>query len=643
MINIGYFYILFILSFFIFIIGIIYRLYPWGKGEIKKGAKYRLKEKILTLLREYLNLLKDKKSLYSIFKDSFLQIRLFKECRTRWLMHLSIFLSFIILFFIGSLGNMLTKWGIWEVDKDAPLFAIINDFAGLIALTGIIYYIYRRYIHKPPQLRNVWDDAVILILIFTSLISGFLLESLRFLSNGNISIYSPVGYIISNLIDGFNIDYNTLYPYSWWFHATISLSIISYLPYSKLFHIFVSPLSISFTYMDDLKIKNRIVEKESPSFYTFKEMVELDACTRCGECVKWCEVYRETEKDEDTPFGKIYRLRKIIEGSKRVDIKEFSKGVFNCTLCAKCQPVCPVKIETRSLMISMREYLIDNEEFFKDSVKELPEIVETKHNVLNFPNDDRALWVEYLDEFPDNLYIRDKAQTLYFVGCIASFSPSVQDIPMANIKILNKLGIDFSILGGKEWCCGFPLIIAGMGDRAVKLKEHNINMVKELGAKRILFNCPSCYYTWKNEYRVDGIELMHFSEFINLLIKNKKIELSGLKKRVTYHDPCDLGRGLNIFEEPRMVIKSIPGIDFFELSNNRKKGYCCGGGGDMEMIDHGLSVRISSHLIDETEDMGGEILLTACQQCKRMILNGIKEKRSKIKVMDISELIERVI
>ncbi len=640
--KIGYFYFLFVLSLFVFISGILYRVSPWTKGRIDEE---RYEGGILGILREYLKLFKRKGVFYSILKDSLLQRRLFKECKTRWFMHFFIFLSFIILFFIGSLGNMFIKWGVLRINKDTPWFALINDLAGFIALIGVVYYLLRRYVYKPTHLKNGLDDAIILGSILIALITGFLVEALRFLSTSGGSVYSPIGHLLSSLIGSLasDLDFKGFYTYSWWFHALIALFLIAYLPYSKLFHIFVSPLSISLAHLDGLRIKNRISTKKSPSFYTLKEMVELDACVRCGECMKWCEVYKETGREEDTPFGKILRLRRIVRDPDKDLIREFSKGVFNCTLCAKCQPVCPVKIETRALMLSMREYLVDKGEFYKDTVRELPEIVETRHNVLNFPNEERALWIEYLDEFPEDLYIKEKAQTLYFVGCIASFSPSVQDIPMANVRILNKLGIDFTILGGEEWCCGFPLVVAGMGDKAVKLREHNIEAVRKLGAKRVLFNCPSCYYTWKNEYNLDGVELMHFSEFINLLIRDKKIRLKEFKKRVTYHDPCDLGRGLNIFEEPRAVIKSVPGIDFFELSNNRDKGYCCGGGGDMEMIDHELSVRISSHLIEETEEKGGEILLTACQQCKRMILNGVKEKGSRIKVMDISELIERVI
>jgi len=204
------------------------------------------------------------------------------------------------------------------------------------------------------------------------------------------------------------------------------------------------------------------------------------------------------------------------------------------------------------------------------------------------------------------------------------------------------------LLGEDEWCCGFPLYSSGMKDEIIKLADHNIKKVKSKKAKLMVASCPSCYHTWKHDYpKIAGekidFEIMHISQYLYKLINDGKIKLNAAGAKVTYHDPCDLGRNSGIFEEPREVIKSIKGINFVELPSVKLAANCCGGGGNLESLNPELSSKIAEAKASEIISTGAEIVVSSCQQCERTISSALKKKKNeidyKIKVMDISELV----
>jgi heterodisulfide reductase subunit D len=247
--------------------------------------------------------------------------------------------------------------------------------------------------------------------------------------------------------------------------------------------------------------------------------------------------------------------------------------------------------------------------------------------------------MDFLKNVPENRYQKEKAEVIYFVGCVAAFFPLVQKIPLAFVQILDKSGVDFTLLGGEEWCCGFPLIQMGMVDKMDRLMEHNQEKVHEIGAKQVVFACPSCYHTWKEKYKVNA-ELLHATQFMERLINEKKIVFkNGFHKTVTYHDPCDLGRNSKVFDPPRNILKAIPGLNLVEMANNRQLCNCCGGGGDLEMIDPELSAAIAERKIQEIQDTGAEVVVTSCQQCIRTISGYARKKEIDLRVMDITEVV----
>ncbi|GAF83469.1 unnamed protein product, partial [marine sediment metagenome] len=190
---------------------------------------------------------------------------------------------------------------------------------------------------------------------------------------------------------------------------------------------------------------------------------------------------------------------------------------------------------------------------------------------------------------------------------------------------------------------GFPLIGAGAPEMVKRLMAHNLERVKELRAEKVLFSCPSCYRTWK-EHCETNVELVHASEFISGLIEDGGLHLKALDDmRVTYHDPCDLGRNSGIYDAPRKIIESIPGLTLVEMRNNREKSVCCGGGGNLEMADPALAGILAHDRLQEIQGDGAKTVLTACQQCLRTITTSARRQKAKLDVMDIIELVRLAI
>jgi heterodisulfide reductase subunit D len=324
--------------------------------------------------------------------------------------------------------------------------------------------------------------------------------------------------------------------------------------------------------------------------------------------------------------------------------KHFSGKVFRCTLCGNCSEVCPVGIHLKELWLSLRKDLVDCRQnpkkihMIRDNLKE-------SRNVFDEDNEERAEWVEDMDDPPEDLFIRDEAEVVYFTGCTAAYFPVAQKIPIALAEILKVAEVNFTLMGEDEWCCGFPLLGGGLMDMCQEFIEHNIAAVKKRGAKRVVFSCPSCFQMWKEHYpyKEHGIEIVHSTQFFLEMIQHKKLSFDNLPLKVTYHDPCDLGRGAKVFAPPREVIRSIPGIDLVELPMNSENCTCCGGGGNLEMVDAALSTNIAKRKIEEVLGTGAQAVVTACQQCVRTMTTYAKRNKVPIDVMDITQLVRQAV
>ncbi|MBW1921663.1 MAG: (Fe-S)-binding protein [Deltaproteobacteria bacterium] len=364
---------------------------------------------------------------------------------------------------------------------------------------------------------------------------------------------------------------------------------------------------------------------------------EVAKCNKCGFCLPSCPTYLVMKEEAYSPRGRNAITRFAIENKLKLS-EDTERSIFSCLGCGACTAVCLSSVKTKDIIFQNRECEVD-EGFYPKIIDRLVRTLEGSRNISDDDNEDRAEWLELIKDFPEDAFEKEHAEILFFVGCVASFFPMVQRIPANMAKILQNAGVDFTILGGDEWCCGFPLIGAGMPEKLEQMKEHNLKKVADVGAKTVVFTCPSCYHTWKHFYKTD-VRLMHASQLIAELIKDKRLTL---KKEVnltaTYHDPCDLGRNSGVFEEPREVVKAVPGLNFVELPQNRMLSVCCGGGGNVEMTDPDLTAQVAQMKLDSIKDVGAQMVVTACQQCVRTMQTRAKRTKSDLVVKDLTDLV----
>jgi len=388
--------------------------------------------------------------------------------------------------------------------------------------------------------------------------------------------------------------------------------------------------------------------------YSIRQLFEMDACTQCRLCADVCPAVSASKDGMLSALCRMKGLRDVLKsrtgffrrffGKKspsEEEWKRFSSTVFRCTLCAGCQEICPVGIGLKELWLSLRQDLFHCGHY-PPKIQVIRDNLEESRNVFGEAGEERADWVSDMRDPPEHGYVKGQAKVVYFTGCVAAYFPLAQTIPMALVEILEASGVDFTLLGEDEWCCGFPLLGAGLGDMFHEYVTHNVEAIRRKGAETVVFACPSCFQMWR-EYYPREFEIFHASEFLVELLEGKRIPLKEVPLTVTYHDPCDLGRGARVFDEPRQVIRSIPGVKLVELPRNRERCQCCGGGGNLEMIDADLCSTISRQKIEEALGTGAQAVITTCQQCVRTMTTYVRRNRVTIDVMDLTQLVQKAL
>ena len=657
---------------FVLILGLINNLYVWTKGT-GRGFSQTIKEALAIIFSRKIG------QVLSAIIDCFIHRRLFKENILRGIAMLSIIISYIGIILVGHIKAVgmpelrsISHLGIFfyapfsdfyflrtvteaTFNSTQAIYAILNDGFELCLVFGIALLIYRRFIKRDYVFKMKWDDIFAIILLggwFSLRFLAVAVTILAFNVPDKIASHWFVAYGISKVIAPLGLHWPDFYIMIWCLAGVFVATLVGSIPFNrKLWHIVTAPITMVF---NSLSQEHHIFSRpEDVTPFSKRQLIEIDGCIKCGICADHCVVYEHT-KDEHSVSGGVIssfgeRLRQkygffssLIDHEPPTKSAQelFATQIYTCSLCGRCKEVCPVKINTRSLRVSMREDAV-REKIAPNAVNIALDAAKKVHNVLNYPNADRLMWAEFIDDVPTEAYLNKKrADVIYFVGCMTSFSPAISGIAEANLRLLYQVKEDFALLGEEEWCCGFPLIVAGLSQEWQWLRDKNVQTIKDMQAKQVVFNCASCYHTFKHEYQeyLPEVEFLHNTEYIHRLIADKKVKFKGIKARVAYHDPCDLGRGCGVFEPPRKVIKAIPDVKYVELPLNRKYSTCCGGGGDLEMVNADLVNKIAGGLVEKFNKAEVDIVTTACGQCKRMIQNAIKAKGSKVKVMDIAEL-----
>jgi len=597
--------------------------------------------------------------------------RLWRNDRWRWLAHFLLLSGFMLLMTLSGIAALSEKvlyhlfhlghipWISMWYTADHPVTGLLNEIGGTLMTVGFLFFVVRRYILRPAQLRTGPMDHWMVAGLGLILLTGWAAEVIRLNSThiGPAPRVAFIGYPLSRLVAGLPLDWDRWTDILYVGHGLLTSLIIVTIPFSKFMHAVAGGLVTVVDEVQALSSRPVGAGERAAIPYTVRQLIELDGCTRCGECVVWCPTFAEKpELDAITPLRKIEAVRRLVHSEYGLRARLFgprsatsdalathSVGTYDCTLCGRCSVVCPVHIDTRSLWIAMREELV-RQGVYPEPLDTLREVVTTHYNISGDSNEERLIWSQNLDRVPEGVGGKEQAEVVYFVGCVSSFYPQSYSVPQSMVEVLDRAGVDFMVLGGEEWCCGFPLVIAGMGEAAVGLVHHNVEAVRRTGARRLVATCPSCYHTWKHDYpRIIGeplgFEVLHATELLAEVVGD--LRLRPLEQVVTYHDPCDLGRTSGVYDTPRDVVRAIPGVTLVEMEHHHEYSLCCGGGGDVEMADRELTAAVARRRIEEAKETGAKVLLSACQQCVRTLAGAARREKVRVRVMDVVELVAR--
>lgn len=360
---------------------------------------------------------------------------------------------------------------------------------------------------------------------------------------------------------------------------------------------------------------------------------ELFACIQCGKCTGGCPMAIKTRLN---PRSLIYRL--LIAGNG-FDL-EGREELWDCTTCSTCASRCPKQVNPMEMVIALRSQFVEKGRVHPN-VKTALESTFRYGNPLTMPREDRAAWAAGLPVKP----YEQGSEYLYFVGCTPSYDPRVQQVAKALSRLLERAGVDFGILGEGESCCGSEIRRLGEAGLFEMIVEENQELFKSMDIHKMFTTSPHCFNVFKNEYPKNGLQVQHYTQLLaGLLEKGGTGQLSftgSVDAMVTYHDPCYLGKHNQIFDEPRQVLESIPGLKLVEMDRSREKSLCCeGGGGRMWLEGTNPGTRLAQMRVKEALDTGAQILTTACPFCLLTLDEAVKHLNAtdRIRVMDVAEI-----
>ena len=375
---------------------------------------------------------------------------------------------------------------------------------------------------------------------------------------------------------------------------------------------------------------------------TMAQQLDLYGCYQCGKCTGGCPVSLKSKLN----------IRKLmIEGilGKNLDHLSDRVELWDCTTCKTCTIRCPRGLQPMDLIIGMRGVLVEEGHIPKTIIEAMENSY--KHgNPWGKPKNKRTEWTK---ELPEDLRMKDfsqgdRAEYLYFVGCTASSDPRIQQIARALVLTLHHAEVDFGILGNEEQCCGNEIRRMGEAGLFEEMVESNMKRFDNYQIERIITSCPHGFNALKNEYPQGKFEVVHATQLLAKRLEEGKFSFTQeIKKVVTYHDPCFLGKQNNVFDEPRILLNAIPGLTFKELDRSRERSLCCEGGGGRMWAESSSETgqRLGEVRVNDAVEIGAEILVTACPLCVLTLEDAVKTSghEEKIKVMDVTELLAEAI
>ncbi|MGI6422327.1 MAG: heterodisulfide reductase-related iron-sulfur binding cluster [Syntrophomonadaceae bacterium] len=689
--NIPYEWLIYIFMFIpigIFLFGFYKRFQVWtlAKGELHRND--RVGERLISLL-----------------KYSFAQAKVIKKPLAGW-MHFLLFWGFLVLALAAGVDASHYWLGFPHIEGNSYIyFSAVVDVLGFLALVGVIVLAVVRYVQKPDRLNDTkTSDGWVLILIIAILLTGFFIEGLRIAAQiiqsttlAQIAYEqqaSPIGWIFAqwfvdtqSFVNGQLESILVWHRILWWFHMAIAFLFIALMPFTKLWHIVASMLN--YTFRDLEPSACRMVEniEEAETFgvenieeFGWKDLLDLDACIRCGRCQENCPAYN-TGKHLNPKITLIQHMKEHLdakapyliaakdahhdeaemvamteEAEEAVNPMEQSllydvvttEVIWDCTNCRACMEHCPMFIEHIPKIVEMRRNLVMWQGDMPGEAQMAFTNMERNYNPWGVGWAGRAEWLnergvrDLVNLLPED---GKEFEYLLYAGCAVSFDDRYKRVGEALVRLLNEAGVSFGYLGTEEYCCGDSARRLGNEYLYQTLAAQNIESFNNYGVKKIIVVCPHGYTALKNEYPQMGgkYEVYHYSEFLAQLIAEGKLKPGKLGAKITYHDSCFLGRHNDVYDEPRKVMAAA-GLNLVEIEKSKNFGFCCGaGGGRMWLEEDAVEgyKRINDTRTDQLLEPAPEMIITNCPFCLTMISDGVKgaEVEDQTKVFDLAEVI----
>ncbi len=386
------------------------------------------------------------------------------------------------------------------------------------------------------------------------------------------------------------------------------------------------------------------------------QLIELDACTQCGECLKYCPVQDVTSDQSISPPEKIRIFKEFIKtsdslkarlfGPEEIDrrlLEDFTRAVFECTTCGACGEHCSVGIFTQRLWPMLRKEMVRRGFGPLGAQAKMPEVISNTGNPYNQPAKER-----YSPWFPDEVKIAARADIAYYAGCTGAYD--AQPMVRGDVLVLKAIGAPFTMLAAEdEVCCGFPLFVSGQHDMLEVLVKRLVTAYAARGVKMLLCSCPCCVNImtrdWPAFYGEElPFKINHITQYVTDALRDGKLRIrKELRERIIYHDPCYLSRGVGIIKEPRTVLKSIPGIELVEFDRHGMQSRCCGAGGAARKVYPENATAMARLTIDEAVEKKAGKLVLSCPACYAQVNEAMETYDKKIKIVDIMELLATVV
>jgi Fe-S oxidoreductase len=581
-----------------------------------------------------------------------------------------------ILLFLGKIVRLFS-YPVGVTNPPQTIFlcaSFVSEVGGILILIGGLMAIFRRYILKPSRLETKPDRTLIYLWGIPLLLTGYLIKGFRMAAVG-IAVppdwysWAPISGLISKAV--LILPTQPLNELLVWhrvlIHAIPAFLLLAYVAvsHSPLQHLFLSPINIFYR-----PFRHRGVVEPIPNFeeadtfgvtniseFTWKQLLDLEACTNCGRCQDACPAHltgkplsprRMTQNLKEHLWREGPKLLATpVEKREPEAVMQTTVGedeLWACTACMACEEACPVYIEQIRRNVDMRRYLVLMETKFHTDVKLAFKNMQTNGNPWGVSRGARAEWAKSLGV---KKYAEvENPEILFWVGCAGSYDDRNQKVATSLVKILKATGIRFGFLGTEEGCCGDSARRMGNEYLFQTLAEAAIETLKTYGVKKILTMCPHCFHTMKNEYPQLGgeFEVIHYTQFLTELISSGKLKLTRpISKVITYHDSCYLGRGNQLYDVPRKILQSIPGVKLVEMERNQSRSFCCGAGGGRMWMEEKIGTRINQKRTDHAAETQAEMIGTACPYCLSMLVDGVKEtnRSEKMTVSDLGELVEQ--